>query len=272
VRTAYIFPNLITTASLWCGGWAILNAINVSATEPLNSNGFVLSCWLIIIAAILDLLDGLVARVTRTESTFGAQLDSLADVIAFGVAPAILIYTRMRTVEPGMPMGGAELMPEVFTLLYISCGALRLARFNVQKASSEKKSFTGMPIPAAAGILVSTFLFVQKLDPEWERANLHLAIYPLMFILSVLMVSRVSYPSIKQLNLNQRKPFDALPVIVMVAALGVLAKNVIEIVVFGGFLSYLIIGLIGHWIWRPVAESVNTFPDRGSDPGLDPKP
>jgi CDP-diacylglycerol--serine O-phosphatidyltransferase len=108
-----------------------------------------------------------------------------------------------------------------------------------------------MPIPAAAGILVSTFLFIQKMDPEWERANLHLAIYPLMFVLSVLMVSRVAYPSIKQLDLNRRKPFDALPVIVMVAALGILAKNVIEIVVFGGFISYLFMGLVNHLLWRP---------------------
>ncbi len=256
MRTAYVFPNLITTASLWCGGWSILNSIHVAATEPINGYGYVLSCWLILIAAVLDLLDGLVARVTRTESSFGAQLDSLADIIAFGVAPAILIYTRMRSVAMGTLDSTTDLLPEVFTLLFISCGALRLARFNIQKTGAERTTFTGMPIPAAAGILVSTFLFIQKLDPEWERANLHLAIFPLMFILSVLMVSRVAYPSFKQLNLNKRKPFDALPVIVMIAALGILAKNIIEVVVFGGFFSYLVVGLVSHLIWRnpPVTE------------------
>jgi CDP-diacylglycerol--serine O-phosphatidyltransferase len=165
----------------------------------------------------------------------------------------------MRSVEPNAAFGGLEAMPEVFTLLFVSCGALRLARFNVQKSGSERQPFTGMPIPGAAGILVSTFLFIQKMDPEWERANLPLAIYPLMLILSMLMVSRVAYPSIKQLNLNQRKPFDALPVIVMTVALGILAKNFIELVVFGGFMSYMVFGLLAH-VWgrrrevRPATE------------------
>jgi CDP-diacylglycerol--serine O-phosphatidyltransferase len=245
MRTAYIFPNLITTASLWCGGWSILNSIQVVMTDPMDSQGFILSCWLIIIAAVLDLLDGLVARMTHTESIFGAQLDSLADVIAFGVAPAVLIYCRMRSLEVASAPAG-DLMPEVFTLIFVSCGALRLARFNVQKGSSEKVSFTGMPIPAAAGILVSTFLFIHRLDPSWERPEIQYLIYPLVLLLSVLMVSRVAYPSFKSLQLNQRKPFDALPVIIMFAALGILVKNIIETVVFAGFISYLLVGLMGQ--------------------------
>src|ERR1041385_236670 len=99
MRRIYLLPNLFTTASLFCGLLAILNVFNVAAAAESETYKYLVSCWLILLAAVLDLLDGWIARMTRSESAFGAQYDSLADVIAFGVAPAILIYTRMANMQ-----------------------------------------------------------------------------------------------------------------------------------------------------------------------------
>jgi CDP-diacylglycerol--serine O-phosphatidyltransferase len=227
-----------------CGLLAILNVLNVAEASEGETHQYVLSCWLILAAAVLDLLDGLVARLTRSESLFGAQLDSLADVVAFGVAPAVLIYTRMTNLEN-------RHLAEGTATFYAICGALRLARFNVQKTKVEKKSFTGMPIPAAAGMVVSSFLFFQRVDPEWDK-HFVLMVLPIMLLgLSFLMVSTVSYPSFKQLKLERRKQFNVLPVLFLLLTIGILLKNYIEALVFFGFVAYTAIGLIGE-ATRPV--------------------
>ena len=162
MKKIYLLPNLFTTASLFCGLLAILNVFDVATSARLATYRYELSCWLILASAILDMLDGWVARMTHTESSFGVQYDSLADLVAFGVAPAILIYTRISEIDN-------PLVAEVITPVFAICGALRLARFNVQKSTTEKLSFTGLPIPAAAGTVVSGFLFFQKIDPDWNR-------------------------------------------------------------------------------------------------------
>lgn len=236
MRKVYVLPNLFTTASLFCGLMAILNVFNVAEAPMLETHLYVRSCWLILIAAVLDLLDGLVARLTRTESLFGAQYDSLADVIAFGVAPTILIYTRMVSMENRHV---AELIATIFPI----CGALRLARFNVQKTKIEKKSFTGLPIPAAAGAIVSAFLYFQREDPDWNQPFVleFLSVY--MLVVSILMVSQVNYPSFKQIRLERRQQFDILPIIVFVVAFVVFFKNYLELMVFAGFLIYVLFGI-----------------------------
>ena len=238
MRKVYLLPNLFTSASLFAGVLAILNVFNVtdvSDTVDLNTARYTVSCWLILLSAVLDLLDGWVARMTRTESYFGAQYDSLADLVAFGVAPAVLIYTRLSDMEN-------QVTAEVIATVFVICGALRLARFNVQKTGAEKKSFTGLPIPAAAGTVVSGFLFFQHVDPEWNKEFV-VKVLPVMMVgLSYLMVSKINYPSFKQLNLEERKAFEILPVIVMVITLIVALKNDREALVFFGFVGYVLWG------------------------------
>lgn len=236
MRRIYLLPNLFTTGSLFCGLLAILNVFNVADMPEQTYWRYELSCWLILGAAVLDLLDGWVARMTHTESAFGVQYDSLADVVAFGVAPSILIYTRLVNMEN-------RHAAEVITTLFAICGALRLARFNVQKSKTEKKSFTGLPIPAAAGTIVSSFLFFQHIDPDWDKEFV-LKVLPLIMIgLSYLMVSKVNYPSFKQLDLERRMPFSALPIVVIIIALALAMKNWLDAVVFFGFSAYVIWGI-----------------------------
>ncbi len=245
MRKVALLPNLFTTASLFCGLLAILNVFNVANGGELDTRQYEVSCWLILAAAVLDMLDGWVARMTRTESQFGMQYDSLADVVAFGVAPAILIYTRLIEMENRQAA-------EVITTVYAICGALRLARFNVQKSRIEKLSFTGLPIPGAAGTVVSGFLYFQTIDPDWNKAFV-LNVLPLMMIvLSYLMVSKVSYFSFKQLHLEKRRPFDVLPVITLLIAGVFFLKNHIAAVVFFGFSAYVIWGLLAE-LWQLAA-------------------
>lgn len=227
---------------------AILNVLNVAEYGgELDNHRYIFSCWLILAAAVLDLMDGLVARLTGTESLFGAQLDSLADVVAFGVAPAVLIYTRMSNMEN-------RHIAEGTAMFFAVCGALRLARFNVQKTRVEKKSFTGLPIPAAAGMVVSSFLFFQRIDPEWDKKFI-LNFLPVMMLgLAFLMVSTISYPSFKQLKLERRKQFEVLPLILLFVAMVVFLKDFMEAMVFFSFMIYILGGVLGHvtrrW-WAP---------------------
>jgi CDP-diacylglycerol--serine O-phosphatidyltransferase len=238
---------------MFCGMMAILNVLNVAeAASDYETHRYILSCWLILAAAVLDLMDGLVARLTHSESLFGAQLDSLADVVAFGVAPAVLIYTRMSNMEN-------QHIAESTAIFFAICGALRLARFNVQKTKVEKKSFTGLPIPAGAGVVVSSFLFFQRIDPDWDKKFV-LSFLPLMMIiLAFLMVSTISYPSFKQLKLERRKQFDVLPIILLVVAILVILKEHLEAIVFFGFVIYVVCPVFGPWIRRhraaPAVES-----------------
>lgn len=225
---------------MFCGLLSILNVLNVAEYGgTLDNHRYILSCWLILAAAVLDLLDGLVARLTGTESLFGEQLDSLADVVAFGVAPAMLIYTRMSSMEN-------RHIAEGTAMFFAVCGALRLARFNVQKTRAEKKSFTGLPVPAAAGMVVSSFLFFQRIDPEWDKRFV-LNFLPVMMVgLAFLMVSTISYPSFKQLKLERRKQFDMLPLLVLFAAFLFFLKDFLEAVVFFAFAIYVLGGVVGH--------------------------
>lgn len=246
MRKIYLLPNLFTTASLFCGLLAILNVFNVADAPEQLTWRYELSCWLILASAVLDLLDGWVARMTHSESLFGVQYDSLADVVAFGVAPAVLIYTRLVNMEN-------RHLAEVITTLFTICGALRLARFNVQKGKVEKKSFTGLPIPAAAGTIVSSYLFFQRIDPDWNKEFVLKVLPVLMVGLSYLMVSNINYPSFKQLDLERRKPFDMLPRLLLLVIVGFALKMYLFAIVFFGFSGYVIWGIAWHFlnmVWK----------------------
>jgi CDP-diacylglycerol--serine O-phosphatidyltransferase len=197
-RGIYVLPNLFTSASLFSGFYAIVSAME---------GRFEAAAVAIMISALLDGLDGRIARLTNTTSHFGVEYDSLADVIAFGVAPAIVAF--QWALKPYGRLGW------VAAFMFIICGALRLARFNVQKSNQDVSHFQGLPIPAAASFIASMILFVESWQgsPEIKSA----IIITMIYILSFLMVSTLHYFSFKKFDIHNRKPFNLLLVIILIA-------------------------------------------------------
>ena len=237
MRKVYILPNLFTTASLFCGLLAILNVYDAH---------YEMASTLILISAVMDALDGRIARLTRTQSHFGINYDSLSDLVAFGVAPAMLMYSWLKAATGG----AGERVATGVSILFAICGALRLARFNVQVIKEERKNFTGLPIPAAAGAVVATFLALWRMEFFFEDENhLLLRFLPIVFIgLSCLMVSNIPYPSMKHIDLERRKPFDYLVSIIIIVCLIVALWQMRTLILFLGFWSYVIWGVLGRLV------------------------
>ncbi|MBI5343781.1 MAG: CDP-diacylglycerol--serine O-phosphatidyltransferase [Deltaproteobacteria bacterium] len=191
-RGVYLLPNLITSASLFGGFYSIIACLD---------GRYEMAAGAIIISAVLDGLDGRIARLTGSSSGFGVQYDSLADLIAFGLAPGILIFTW--ALRPWGRYGWLA------AFLYVVCGALRLARFNVQITTIESKRFNGLPIPSAAMLVATTVLMFFHLGKGLETTR-HITVLTLVYALAFLMVSNVKYYSFKELNPSQRMPFRLL--------------------------------------------------------------
>jgi len=211
----YILPNLITLCSMFSGFYSIVAAFN---------SDYERAAWAIMIASVFDVLDGWVARLTHTATRFGIEIDSLSDVISFGVAPAILVYTWTLS-----SFGKVGWLGSFFL---VACAALRLARFNVQMGGAEKKHFTGLPTPAAALVIATTVLAYAELIRIFEHLGLlSLAdmlgkdywVLGLTFLLAGLMVSNITYHSLKEANLKERRPFGLL--VVIAAFLAVVAYH-----------------------------------------------
>ena len=196
-KGVYLLPNLITAGSLFAGFYVI-----IASTD----GHFVRAAWFILLSAILDGLDGKVARMTGTTSKFGMELDSLADVIAFGVAPGVLMYTW--ALKPFGKLGWLA------AFLYVVCGALRLARFNVQVSTVESKRFVGLPIPAAACIVSTCVLLFFELGGTGTIKKVSVVL--LVILLAYLMVSNVKYLSLKDPDLFKRQPFTMLVGAIMI--------------------------------------------------------
>ena len=216
----YVLPNLLTSGSMFLGFYAIIHAFQ---------GDFNRSAMAILMAAILDGLDGRVARLTHTESRFGVEYDSLADLISFGVAPAVLAYTW--ALKPFGRFGWLA------AFLFLACGALRLARFNVQVNSVESSHFVGLPIPAAAGVIASLVLFINRLNII--MINRSIMILLLVYLLALLMVSSIRFFSFKKFDLIRRKPFSTL--VLMVLAFVVVVSEP-EIMLFAIFCLYIFSG------------------------------
>lgn len=217
----YILPNLLTTLNMFFGFFAIIYAIK---------GDFLFSSYAIVAAAVFDLLDGRVARLTHSTSQFGAEYDSLCDLISFGLAPAILLF--LWALQPFGRIGW------VAAFIYVACGALRLARFNVQKNIIEKSYFQGLPIPMAAGIVASSVLAFQDLQWEASRSYILLA---MTFLLGFVMVSTFRYRSFKDIDLRHRLPF--LYLVAGVAVIGVIAYWP-EVMLFILFSTYALLGAV----------------------------
>jgi len=196
-RGIYILPNLFTSASLFGGFYAIIATIQ---------GRYEAAAVAIVISAIFDGLDGRIARFTRTTSDFGSEYDSLADLVAFGLAPGILAFRW--ALEPFGRLGWLA------AFVYVVCGALRLARFNVQKATVDSGHFRGLPIPAAACLVASLVLFTGLLGGIPQESSM--AILVTIYVLSFLMVSTVRYTSLKKLDISNKKPFHVLVTIILI--------------------------------------------------------
>ncbi|MCK5643985.1 MAG: CDP-diacylglycerol--serine O-phosphatidyltransferase [Gammaproteobacteria bacterium] len=192
----YVLPNLFTSASLFCGFYAILAAIQ---------GRYETAAIAILVACLFDGLDGKIARFTHTTTQFGTEFDSLSDLVAFGVAPAVLAF--QWALEPFGRFGWMA------CFMYLICGALRLARFNVQKKTLEAKYFKGLPIPAAASLIASLILFTSALGGL--HGSRQILVIVLIYILSFLMVSTIDYLSFKEFELKNRKPFSFLVAIIL---------------------------------------------------------
>ncbi|MEA3523774.1 MAG: CDP-diacylglycerol--serine O-phosphatidyltransferase [Campylobacterota bacterium] len=179
-KIAYLIPNFFTASSIFSGFFSMSYAIEGEYTN---------AAWLILLALIFDALDGRVARLTNTTSKFGMEFDSLADIIAFGAAPAILLYTYI-----GHDYGRLGI---VISALYVMFGAIRLARFNVMNTSQEPSIFIGIPIPTAAVFLSILILLFEKYK---FLADYSVGMMIVVMAVSLLMVSNIRYPSFKKMD------------------------------------------------------------------------
>ncbi|SEA07870.1 CDP-diacylglycerol--serine O-phosphatidyltransferase [Desulfuromusa kysingii] len=228
-KGVYLLPNLITAGGIFAGFYVI-----IAATD----GNYERAAWFILLAAIFDGLDGKVARLTGTSSKFGVELDSLADVISFGVAPGVLLY--LWALRPFGKLGWLA------AFLYVICGALRLARFNVQVSTVESRRFVGMPIPAAACIVATCVLLFYELGGTGTIKMVSMVF--LVFLLAFLLVSNIEYLSLKDPDLFKRQPFVLLVVAIMLLIV-IVAKPQIMLFLIG--IAYLLSGPIGFYIgWR----------------------
>lgn len=220
-KGVYLLPNLLTTAGLFAGFYSIIASFRAD---------FWTAAVAILIANVFDMLDGRVARLTHTTSRFGIEYDSLADLVAFGVAPAILVYRW--ALEPWATWGWLA------ASLYVTCGALRLARFNVQYETAEKRHFVGLPIPAAAEVIATMVLLYHRLGGNGPT-NKHFLILLVTYALAALMVSSVKYFSFKETELLRRQPFWLLVVAIVIIKL-LIAEP--EILLFSCFAVFALWG------------------------------
>src|SRR6476659_3585511 len=188
MRKIYIVPNFVTTANMACGFYSMVSSIH---------HDFVTAAWAIRAASVCDMLDGRIARLARATSQFGVEYDSLSDLVSFGGAPAILLY--LWALEPYGRLGWLA------AFLFMACGALRLARFNVMSGFLPKNFFQGLPIPMAAGMVATFVIFLHQFPlPEEYLKPVAVA---LTFSMASLMVSTVKFPSFKELNWRSRASF-----------------------------------------------------------------
>jgi CDP-diacylglycerol--serine O-phosphatidyltransferase len=221
IRKIYIVPNFVTTANMFCGFYSMISAIH---------GDFVSASWAIMAAAVFDMLDGRVARLAKATSQFGVEYDSLSDLMSFGAAPAILLY--QWALQPFGRLGWLA------AFLFLACGALRLARFNVMSSVLPKNYFQGLPIPMAAGMVATFIIFVNEYTIPADVQKWIVLL--LTFGLASLMVSTVRFPSFKELNWRSRGSFGFLMVGVLAMIL-VAAKP--EIMLFALLSTYVVLSL-----------------------------
>jgi CDP-diacylglycerol--serine O-phosphatidyltransferase len=227
-RGIYLLPNLFTTAALFAGFYAIVQAMNARYEQAAIA---------VFVAMVLDGLDGRVARLTRTQSEFGAEYDSLSDMVSFGAAPALIMY--VWALQPLGRLGW------IAAFIYCAGAALRLARFNTNIDVVDKRFFQGLPSPAAAA-LVAGFVWIVD-DFQIERVEwLRGLACALTLFAGITMVTNVPFYSFKDINFRRSVPFWA--VLIIVLALILVSANP-PLVLFGLFVGYSLSGY-AVWVWN----------------------
>lgn len=244
----YLLPNLLTAGNLACGFFALIWIFKYEpggSFEPIN-----VAIRLILAAFAFDFFDGRVARGMRKESPFGREFDSLADIVSFGVAPAFLVYriVLFEFLKTGWAVAA----------IYLLCGGIRLARFNVLAQLGDKKhsgEFVGFPIPSAAALVVSVTMFMMSLLSHEKTLGPWRFVLPvLMLLLSGMMVSNVRYPTFKNMEWTLQRSaavFAAVVVVVLLMAVH------FELTLAALFVGYLLYGLLRPWLskrWRHEIE------------------
>ena len=247
-RGIYILPNAFTTANLFAGFYAIVQAMN---------GRFEAAAVAIFVAMVLDSLDGRVARLTNTQSAFGEQYDSMSDMVSFGAAPALVVYE--------WSLRGMGKLGWLAAFVYCAGAALRLARFNANIGVVDKRYFQGLPSPAAAALVAGLVWIATDLrETRWIDAtgtDLRWLAWAITLYAGVTMVSNAPFYSFKTVNLKKSVPYMAVPLIVLAF---VLVSSDPPIVLFSLFLVYAVSGYV-MWVWR-------WRTGRGGDPSHAPQP
>ncbi len=222
-RGVFLVPATVTSLGLLAGFYSLISSIN---------GHFEVAAVLIAIAFMCDGLDGRIARASRTSSQFGLEYDSLSDIVAFGVAPAALVY--MKALKPMVPWSWTVCG------IFVVCAGLRLARFNVQVATTDKRRFVGLAVPAAAAVIASGALAYSYFELESPR-TLAIVSVAMTLVLAGLMISRVPYPSFKTLDLRQRAPVEIVAIVLVAIALAIAIPQVSA---FAVSIAYMLSGPI----------------------------
>lgn len=237
-RSKFALPSSLTLLSILCGFSSVVMSINAAGDNP--SFYFRVAAFLLLAAGFFDAMDGRVARATNTATEFGVQLDSLADVLSFGMAPAILAY-RYGFFTLGIADHQLRAVGWAACFFFLACGALRLARFNVQVGFVDSRYFVGLPIPAGAGCLAAVILCWPGSPKEASHAYAYAAE---LFIVGTLMVSTVRFPSFKKMPL---RPMTQLWIILCLLALLIIFQARFPM---GFFAVYLILGMALNVAWK----------------------
>ena len=253
----YFLPNLMTAGNLFCGFVAVIRCIQArletiapgTITHPLSpAELYTQAVWFLLAAVIFDSLDGRLARLGGRESLFGAEFDSLADVVSFGVAPALMMFFLILSPTQGYPV--FRQIGWFIGFVYLLCAAVRLARFNVitnpllYKPKDGNKDFVGLPVPAAAGTVASLVLLLLHLSEDSrELHNLSLTLPFLLLMIAILMVSTIRYPSFKHVDWQTKTRFRTFVFIIVVAGFTFWLQEVAFVALF---LAYIFFGLFRH--------------------------
>lgn len=246
-RGMFALPSLFTLGCLFFGFFGIIQAMNLR---------FDYAATCVFVAMVLDSLDGRVARMTKTQTAFGAELDSLADMVSFGAAPALIVYEWALTSLPSPRIALAA------AFIYAACAALRLARFNVQIGSIDKRFFNGLPSPAAASVVAGFVLLMDDLDTEGSQVA-WLA-FVITLVSGISMVTTAKFFSFKAMS---RRAISFTALAMLAVGFGLMMIDPPK-VIFAVCLAYLVSGYV-VWLWRVVRRPANRAVSAGSDAGDD---
>jgi CDP-diacylglycerol--serine O-phosphatidyltransferase len=269
VKYITVLPSLITVLNGVLGFTAIVFASKGAEAGTDRFSPFTIAGYIVLLAMFADMLDGRLARMSQSTSSFGGQLDSLCDMISFGIAPAFLMLKLVESkLELTTVLSGGLLHRFIWlaALAYVSCAAIRLARFNVENDENEMAhmSFLGLPSPAAAGVVVSLVIFHQEQVP-----NLNVLVYAMPFLtlgVGILMVSRIRYPHVLNLYLKGKKPFGYLIRVLLFLGIVVCIMQAVLVLIFGAYAA----GSLVKWLYFRIIRKGARYVLADQRPGADP--